>query len=370
MWKSVALKAVFALVALLPSVFAGYFFTVLMTTTFGLRNYGSIGGFSMWFLLCFVVTYSALLWAAFRLVNRRMSDWAVKKAAGSAAVAAGVEVASVRKWRGFAFHALVVLLVFAGLTKGLDTYMYMTPLGGPVLGWFAAGFSVAIIVFVLVQLFRGNPRIYVWIIALGLWSFQSFVRYESIADLVVGSVLLLSIISLSFFLFLKQPGSRERLNAFRARFDTRGNSLIGGWYNVFLTVLYAALAVPFFVPVTVLDGREVTLTDMAVRYGIVIPALLLGGGTAFGLWTIWGRKLLWNTAANMVVAAGMVALFFQMSHTAGIPDSTPNRVGLYPLIICPSVLFIFSLLFGATVKGDVSESERPAERRPVTTRRI
>ncbi len=222
MWKSVALKAVFAVVASLPALFAGYFFTVLMTTTFGLRSYGSIGGFSMWFLLCFVVTYSALLWAAFRLVNRRMSDWAAKKAARSAAIAAGAAVASVPRGRGFALYTLVVLLVFMGLTKGLDTCMYMTPLGGPILGWLTACFSVAIIVFVLVQLFRGNPRIYVWIIALGLWSFQSFVRYESVVDLVVGSVLLLSIISLSFFLFLKQPGNRERLNAFRTRFDSRG----------------------------------------------------------------------------------------------------------------------------------------------------
>jgi hypothetical protein len=349
---------VISVVAVLPAGIAGFLFTVLMVTGFGLKNYGSIGGFSMWFLLCFVAAYPMIVWVSFRRADR----WAAARAARRAA-----EGVSVVKGRGCAFYTLVTLLVFAGLTKGFDTYMYMTPVGGPAVGLLMAGISVAIIVLVLVQLFRGNPRIYAWIIALGIWSFQSFVRYGSVADLVVGTVLLLSVISLSFFLFLKQPGNREWLKAFRTRFDSSGSSLIGGWYAYFLTALYIALSVPFFVPVTVLDGREVTLVDMALRYGIVVPALLIGGGTAFGLWTVWGRRFLWNTAANMVVTAGMVVLFFQMSHTQGIPDSTPNRLGLYPLIICPLVLFVFSLLFGSTIKDDVLESERPVGTGPGST---
>jgi|GEM_PF-1234843 len=274
------------------------------------------------------------------------------------AVGSGVDVVPVSKRRGCAFYAIVTMLGVAGFLKGFDAYMSIAWRFGPIGGVLAVAVSVAVIIFVLVHLFRGNPRVYGWIIILGLWSFTDLGRSEGGADVIFTSVMLLSVILLSIFSYLKLPGRRGKIDVFRARFDTVGASLIGGWYAYFLTVLYAALAVPFFVPVTVLDDREVTLVDMASGYGIIRPALLIGIGSVFGLWSIWKKGFLWNAAANMFVIVGMIALFFQMDATPGIPDSTPNRPGLYPLIICPLILFVFSLLFGFMIGNDMRESEK------------
>lgn len=274
------------------------------------------------------------------------------------AVGSGVDVAPVSKRRGCAFYAIVTMLGVAGFLKGFDAYISIAWRFGPIGGMIAVIVSVAVFVFILFYLFREDPRVYGWIIILGLWSFANLGRSEGGADVIFTSVILLSVILLSIFLYLKLPGRREKVDAFRARFDMAGASLVGGWYAYFLTVLYAALLVPFFVPITVLDDREVNLIDMAARYGIVLPAFLIGGGTVYALWAIWRKELLWNTVANMFVIVGMIALFFQMDATPGIPDSTPNRPGLYPLIICPLIPFVFSLLFGFMITNDIRESEK------------
>lgn len=71
-WEKVILMCFYTA---LPAVIIGFVFAAVQTKVFGLRNYISIGGWSMWFLIGIVISYSAMLWGYVSYVKRHIDDY-------------------------------------------------------------------------------------------------------------------------------------------------------------------------------------------------------------------------------------------------------------------------------------------------------
>jgi hypothetical protein len=63
------------LIAIVPAVILGFVFDYFLVVTIGFRNFGSIDGFSMWFLLGIVVSYAVMVWGSMSHIRKHLSEY-------------------------------------------------------------------------------------------------------------------------------------------------------------------------------------------------------------------------------------------------------------------------------------------------------
>jgi hypothetical protein len=69
LYKKVLLMCLYAI---LPALAIGVLFTNLQVEVFGFRNYASLGGWSMWFLLGTIISYVVIVWVYVRYVENHI----------------------------------------------------------------------------------------------------------------------------------------------------------------------------------------------------------------------------------------------------------------------------------------------------------
>ena len=83
--------------AVLPALMIGFLFAAIQVKVFGFRNYMSIGGWSMWFLLGVVISYVAIVWGYVWHIKKRPQQYQVKEAANTPTPSTQPTTASTQK---------------------------------------------------------------------------------------------------------------------------------------------------------------------------------------------------------------------------------------------------------------------------------